>query len=392
MPSSNGKLCGKCLAISWNPEEHQGLPDQDGFENWPLNHYKTLSELETSCETGCPLCQTLFLLLTYDVIDLKDTDMLHWNVEHNRGICLDEDLRAVVNESINPWVEACTRSGKHNSCPRHPPHDSESYTMPTRLIDVGSDDQSTARLLETTDLLDESKKRPYVILSYRWGSGNDPARTTSRNLKERRSKIACDTLPKTIQDAIRITRLMKIQYLWVDAVCIIQSDRTLDTQQKDDVATADWERESMRMASYYANSLCCIAASNANDSSEGILSERRVARYGFKRWYNPANVFLPSPFALRRRFPSSLSDRGWCFQEWILSPRILHWTANGLIWECSDGFFWEGQSGFKGEPPESFGETRFESKNRKTNDCLLELGLSDKETEYICQILRSEKE
>jgi hypothetical protein len=86
MPSSNGKLCGKCLAISWNPEEHKGLPNQDGFENWPLNHYKTLSELETSCETGCPLCQTLFLLLTYDVIDLKDTDVLHWNVEHNRGI------------------------------------------------------------------------------------------------------------------------------------------------------------------------------------------------------------------------------------------------------------------------------------------------------------------
>ncbi|EXL72210.1 hypothetical protein FOPG_12159 [Fusarium oxysporum f. sp. conglutinans race 2 54008] len=264
--------------------------------------------------------------------------------------------------------------------------------MPTRPIDVGSVAQSTARLVETKDLSEENKKRPYVILSYCWGSGNDPARTTSRNLRERHNKIECDTLPKTIQDAIRITRLMKIQYLWVDAVCVIQSNKTLNAQQEDDVAMADWERESMRMASYYSNSLCCIAASNAKDSSEGILIERRPARYGFKKWYNPANKFLPSPFAFRRRFPSSLFERGWCLQEWILSPRILHWTANGLIWECSNGFFWEGQSGFEGEPPESFGETRFGGENRKTNDCVLELGLSEDETQYICQILCSEKE
>ncbi|KAJ4026005.1 hypothetical protein NW758_014318 [Fusarium oxysporum] len=247
--------------------------------------------------------------------------------------------------------------------------------MPTRLIDVGSVAQSTARLIETKDLSEKNKKRPYVILSYCWGSGNDPARTTSRNLRERHNKIKCDTLPKTIQDTIRITRLMKIQYLWVDAVCIMQSNKTLNAQQEDDVAMADWERESMRMVSYYSNSLCCIAASNAKDSSEGILIERRAARYGFKKWYNPANKFLPSPFAFRRRFPSSLLER-----------------ANGLIWECSNGFFWEGQSGFEGEPPESFGETRFGGENRKTNDCVLELGLSEDETQYICQILCSEKE
>lgn len=156
--------------------------------------------------------------------------------------------------------------------------------MPTRLIDVGSVAQSTARLVETKDLSEEKKKRPYVTLSYCWGSGNDPARTTSRNLRERHNKIECDTLPKTIQDGIRITRLMKIQFLWVDAVCIIQSDKTLNAQQEDDVAMADWERESMRMASYYSNSLCRIAASNAKDSSEGILIERRAARYDFKKW------------------------------------------------------------------------------------------------------------
>ncbi|WJG36168.1 heterokaryon incompatibility protein-domain-containing protein [Fusarium oxysporum Fo47] len=323
IPASNRKLCGECLAISWNLDEYKGIPGQNGFENWTLNHHETLGELENSC--------------------MKGRDILHWNIEHNRG---EWSLSFEVEDDEHMWF----------------------MEGMVRFSHVGSVAQSTARLVETKDLSEEKKKRPYVILSYCWGSGNDPART-SRNLRERHNKIECDTLSKTIQDGIRITRLMKIQYLWVDAVCIIQSDKTLNAQQEDDVAMADWERESMRMASYYSNSLCRIAASNAKDSSEGILIERRAARYDFKKWYNPANKFLPSPFAFRQRFPSSLFERGWWLQEWILSPRILHWTAN-----------------------ESFGETRFGGENRKTNDCVLELGLSEDETQYMCQILRSEKE
>ncbi|KAK2126316.1 heterokaryon incompatibility protein-domain-containing protein [Fusarium oxysporum II5] len=324
IPASNRKLCGKCLAISWNPDDYKGIPGQNRFENWTLNHHETLGELENSC--------------------MKGRDILHWNIEHNRG---EWSLSFEVEYDEHMWF----MEGDGEIQP------SQSITM---VKNVGSVAQSTARLVETKDLSEENKKRPYVILSYCWGSGNDPARTTSRNLRGRHNTIECGTLPKSIQDAIRIIRLMKIQYLWVDAVCIIQYVKTLNAQQEDDVAMADWERESMRMASYYSNSVCCIAASNAKDSSEGILIERRAARYGFKKWYNPANKFLPSPFAFRRRFPSSLFERGWCLQEWILSPRILHWTANG--------------------------------ENRKTNDCVLELGLSEDETQYICQILRSEKE
>lgn len=85
IPASNRKLCGKCLAISWNPDEHKGIPGQNGFENWTLNHHETLSELENSCETGCPLCQTFFSLLVYERIGMKGRDILHWNIEHNRG-------------------------------------------------------------------------------------------------------------------------------------------------------------------------------------------------------------------------------------------------------------------------------------------------------------------
>ena len=184
-----------------------------------------------------------------------------------------------------------------------------------------------------------------------------------------------------------ITRLMGVRYLWVDAVCIIQADKDLDSQQ-DDVVEADWEIESMNMAAYYPNALCCIAAASAKDSSEGFLNERQVARYSYKKWLSPGDVFFRSPHAVRRRFRSSLLSRGWCLQEWLLSPRVLHWTSNGLIWQCSHGFFWEGQSGFQGEAPESFRELPFYPRTRHTSDCILDLGFEDKNTEDICQILQ----
>lgn len=248
--------------------------------------------------------------------------------------------------------------------------------MPTRLIDVGSSGDPAVRLVNTADLSGGDKVSPYIILSYCWGSGNDPARTTSRNLRGRLVSIQLKSLPKTIQDAIRVTRLMKMQYLWVDAVCIIQADKTLGAQQQDDVARADWQRESTHMGSYYMNSLCCIAASNAKDSSEGFLTERRVARYGYRKWLAPPNLFLPSPYCIREQSRSLLFDRGWCLQEWILSPRILHWTANGLVWECSHGFFWEGQTGFQEKDPEVFGDAPGDDDARQTDDCLLDFGVN----------------
>ncbi|KAF5980813.1 hypothetical protein FBULB1_5006 [Fusarium bulbicola] len=424
---SGSELCRKCLAISSNLDDPRAKSGPHNPECWKHDYHEAFGELKRSCKAGCPLCQTFFFLLAYDGMVLEHTDILHWSIKRTWGLwslsmrtdalsgagcawtlkdqaddsqpsqsittialstsTLNEDLEALLDESINPWVEACTNSGKHHSCPSVAPHASYSYSLPTRLIDVGTDGAATVRLVDTDDISRRRNKPPYTILSYRWGSANDSAKTTSRNLKERFRRINSNNLPKTIRDAIKITQFMKIRYLWVDAVCIVQTDRTAKGEQGDDESRIDWERESTQMASYYANSLCCIAASSAKDSSDGILSERRVARY--QKWYNPPNVSIRSPFASRRKFPSSLFSRGWCLQEWILSPRIIHWTANGLVWECSEGFFWEGQSGFMGEPPQNLSSG---SEGRRTNDCVLELGLKESSTKYVCRILRSEKD
>ncbi|KAH7186209.1 heterokaryon incompatibility protein-domain-containing protein, partial [Fusarium flagelliforme] len=380
--ASNGTLCEKCLAVSWKPDDVGHRQRVEGLYEWELDHHETFSDLEASCEAGCPLCQTLFLLLFYDGLGFGTSGPLLWGLAPSG---LANDLRALHDESIKPWFEACLCPRAHMNCPNLPPNEEVSYRMPTRLIDVGSERQPTAKLVMSENLSEHDRKSPYLILSYQWGKGNNPARTTSKNLEERKVEIKVQNMPKTIRDAIDITRLIGIRYLWVDAVCIIQADTPLGSRQQDDVALADWEQESMNMAAYYSNALCCIAATSAKDSSEGFLTERRVMRYGYKEWHPQANVFALSPHAVRRQFRNSLLSRGWCLQEWLLSTRILHWTSNGLIWQCPHGFFWEGQSGFQGELPKGF--TDIHDGPRWTNDCIFDLGFNNLDTEAICRIL-----
>jgi hypothetical protein len=275
-------------------------------------------------------------------------------------------------------------SGKHKECTSLVSCTSRTSTLPTRLIDVGTQDEDILRLVESQTQYPRDATKPlYFTLSYRWGEGNRSARTTLSNVQQRNQHISIQELPKTIQDAIKITRGMKIRYLWVDAVCIIQPDN--------DKETGDWLKESANMANYYSNAYLCIAASSAEDSSEGILVERPVAKLPFREWCNPGGRTVECPHYSRRIFLTPLLERGWCLQEWILSPRILHWTRNGLIWQCKKGFFWESQKVLHDKHLEHIFDSRGGGIG-SNNDCLFDMGFSSEPWKEMWRILESTKD
>jgi hypothetical protein len=74
--------------------------------------------------------------------------------------------------------------------------------------------------------------------------------------------INVDRLPKTVSDAITVTKGLGYQYLWVDSLCIIQNSK------------ADWEAESVKMGQIYRNSVCTICASSADTADVGFLTPR----------------------------------------------------------------------------------------------------------------------
>jgi hypothetical protein len=52
--------------------------------------------------------------------------------------------------------------------------------------------------------------------------------------------LSSHLLPKTFKDAIELTRRLGFQYIWIDALCIIQDGRD------------DWKRECSLMGEVYA--------------------------------------------------------------------------------------------------------------------------------------------
>ncbi|KAK1981015.1 heterokaryon incompatibility protein [Colletotrichum cereale] len=206
--------------------------------------------------------------------------------------------------------------------------------MPTRVIDVGRIDGSQVRLVDTAKM----RASPYVALSYCWGKAAHLL-TTEKNFQAMITGIHVAEFPRTIQDAVEVTRRLNLRYLWVDALCIIQD------------SARDWEVESAKMASVYHNAYLTIAAGTSTCASEGFLHQKHLAaaqRKPFKtEWRTDRGQ--PSILAVRavpaghthsisltgdRRDSLPLNARGWTLQEELLSHRTVTYTQNELWWTC----------------------------------------------------------
>jgi hypothetical protein len=144
-------------------------------------------------------------------------------------------------------------------------------------------------------------------------------------------------LPKTFQDAVKITHRIGKKFLWVDSLAIIQDNKQ------------DWESEAAQMAAIYENSFLTISATTSENCQGGcdlepwdlhitgpgefrdLLPE---ARYQMKLKRTNA-----SWVDARTRLP--LHTRGWVLQEAALSRRILHMASHQMLWQCREQFDYE---------------------------------------------------
>lgn len=269
---------------------------------------------------------------------------------------MTDDLESLIKEQIQPWMKSCCeQQGNHSHC--GPANDST--VLPTRLVDVGTSRHTLVRLVETNQCKPTHGTCRYLILSYCWGQGNTSAKTTNDNFTKRLREISTDELPKTIQDAILVTRMMGFRFIWIDAMCIIQA-----TDEKD---AGDFTSEALRMGDYYANADCCISASLASDSAQGFLTQRPLARFPIQdiilKLPDPSST--PSHSVIVRAsqrhcdvkdvlIDTPLMKRGWYLQELMLSRRILHWTFHGLYLQCQSSTFLEGSTeAWPGDPGEA---------------------------------------
>ena len=230
-------------------------------------------------------------------------------------------------ELATKWFTNCIAN--HAAC-----QPSRALARPKRIIDLGCptlNDQ--IRLIKFP-----TRPDPYAALSYTWGSGNS-FKTEMQTLPQRQVNIPWLSLPNGSQDTISICRKLGLRYLWIDALCIVQDDRT------------DWQQESAKMADVYEGAAVTISVAWASDCTESYFHHRYYwdAHTGKQTGlvgddvesieYQGSAICVCQAFEHETVSPkvqneSPLYHRAWALQERLFSPRILQYTRSELCWEC----------------------------------------------------------
>lgn len=191
----------------------------------------------------------------------------------------------------------------------------------------------TIRLVCTAD---DPPSGPYVTLSHCWGAASF-IQLVRAKIDNFCSGIPLSILPKTFKDAVFVTRRLGISYLWIDSLCILQD--------KDDLS--DWSAEAAMMDKVYTHSYCNLSAAAAMDSSRGLFFPRNPRSFnsvkvdlcvrGFTKEIDYVRCTVTDRFYwLHNVWESPVNKRGWVLQERLLSPRVLHFGSNQLLWECRE--------------------------------------------------------
>ncbi|RSM03383.1 hypothetical protein CDV31_010516 [Fusarium ambrosium] len=213
--------------------------------------------------------------------------------------------------------------------------------VPTRLIHVQVvDGKYSVRLVEGTF------PQSYVTLSHCWGTKfASHAKTTESNIESRLSScgIPWMELPQSFRDAVAVTERLGFEYIWIDALCIIQD------------SSADWEAQSSLMHQVYTNCDVMLSADASPDTNVGLFRSCNMV----KPW-SVTTAPLPilwKGFSVKTRYQLShytfglgmiygrshkthifpLSTRAWCYQEKQLARRIVHFSIDEVSYDCLGG-------------------------------------------------------
>jgi hypothetical protein len=217
---------------------------------------------------------------------------------------------------VSSWLKSCQ---ENHSCK------AMQGEMPSRLIEITSTPEQTMlrlKAMETTDHV------PFAVLSYCWG-GEQPMQLTRSNFTDYERAILFEEQAQTIKDAIKVCQSIGLQYLWVDALCIVQNDLN------------DKSVEIAKMPSIYGSATVTIAAARSSSASDGFLSARYPGeRRGFKLPYRCYGGHMGSINLVQlgggHEAPEPIDERGWTLQERLCSTRIIEFGTRQTRWICPE--------------------------------------------------------
>lgn len=181
----------------------------------------------------------------------------------------------------------------------------------------------------------EGTSHVYAALSYCWGSSDSIHRTktTKDNIRTRMKGFGLADLPRTLQEAVLMTRSLQIRYIWIDALCIVQD------------CAEEWASEAQKMMQYYAHARVTIVPVSSETADDGMFSGSHDVPFHVKvsktlnTYPEQSLVFSDKASQYDRGHVASSrwSSRGWTYQEKLNSSRVLYVFSNSLTLECRSG-------------------------------------------------------
>lgn len=204
---------------------------------------------------------------------------------------------------------------------------------PRRLLDLRNV-QNKGEL----DIVEMSGKLcpKYLTLSYCWGPADKLWMSYLYVVQTESFTFQFNRMPSTLRDAVTITQMLGYEYLWIDALCILQHDHN------------DWLEEGARMGSIYEGCELMISASNCNQSNDSFLRQRmHLEEYALALplQVNHSKIGILCLVSHDTSYGQDavlgpLANRAWCLQEQRLAPRVLHFGVAQCHYECKAGI-WE---------------------------------------------------
>lgn len=185
-----------------------------------------------------------------------------------------------------------------------------------RVLDVNSGNVVALRQFER-----------YLALSYVWGASSSvqhclrPSRCPDSNVVW---AVDIEQVPRTIRDAASLVRKIGERYLWVDSLCIDQSDT-------DDKGTLVAE-----MNSIYGTAEITIVAADGDDADAGLKRLEKHPSYPERPLCLSHAGRSFSVLPIRSNYDQAIEQtkwntRGWTYQEYTLSRQCVVFTANEVF-------------------------------------------------------------
>ncbi|KAH7086879.1 heterokaryon incompatibility protein-domain-containing protein [Paraphoma chrysanthemicola] len=358
----NDDLCGGCQALFEGNSHHD-------VERKSFTHHADAASFERALTSKCPLCVRIWHDSSKPAI-LEGTRCeirSYANAAANLGtasylLTFTDDANILVQFFLLPsdhemtshisHVQLTDHTGSdcalgfvtakykecrehHVQCRRASP---DQHFVPKRVIDVSQPQQDCVRVCERENIQGDVS---YATLSHCWGSVQ-PLKLTTETARQFQQGISTRQLSRTFQHAIEVTRRLNLKFLWIDSLCIVQDN------------ISDWAAEARCMRQIYGNAACGIAATAAVDGTGGLFFDRdpitfmplavdvtsaRHADPMCPEFFSKGSYYFSTTRGTVQTIGlAPLNQRTWVAQERYLSPRIAHFTAETLYWECHETF------------------------------------------------------